>query len=546
MTKEVVIVGPPGTGKTHASINVTRGWFDRGARPEQVAYLAFTKDAAREAANRIYDGEAPADRLPYFRTIHSLAYHGMHRQIHDLHVMRPADMKLFSQWSGFEGSYAVPKWEDLADVYASLENHGKTDWDKCLGAYTLSRILSHSIEELDAARHTIARDAWKSFGYLETPVYQAFVNKYEAYKRANGLVDFTDMLEFALRDMPPLDEVKYVVIDEFQDVAPLLNLVCDRVLRNAELVVRAGDDDQAIFLFAGANPQIFIDKTRSADHRVFLSETRRFDQGIVNFSDKIIRRVRDRIPKEVFGRDDRGHSIRWTGEFRPTVSNMFVLHRHVAGCQALGQAYYAAGLPYRNERGRDPLGAYHRVEAFQALHELSAGKEVPISAVARLIEDLMPSMVVSEGGEKVRLLVHGTKKRIEELGKGMTDLQGLVRMKLLTTEGYEAIALKKFRVFKNAEDLEYYNRVIENGYRLDGEKVPVITTQHASKGRQAPKVVIFSERGRKCAEEADAEHRLAYVAATRTEGDLEICAERKVDWAEAPYEYPMEEESASA
>jgi superfamily I DNA/RNA helicase len=113
-------------------------------------------------------------------------------------------------------------------------------------------------------------------------------------------------------------------------------------------------------------------------------------------------------------------------------------------------------------------------------------------------------------------------------------------MKLLTTEGYEAIALKRFRIFKNPGDLEYYDKVLQNGYKLDGDKVPVITTQHASKGRQAAKVIVFAERGRKCAEEEDAEHRLAYVATTRTKGDLEICAERMVDWAEMPYEYPIE------
>lgn len=540
MGREIVIIGPPGTGKTHASIAVTRGWFERGATPDQVAYLAFTKDAAREAATRIFEDDDVVQRLPYFRTIHSLAYQGLHRQMPDLRLMLPADMKLFSQWSGFEGSYAVPKWEDLADVYASLENRGRTDWDKCLGAYTLSRISSSSLEELQAARTKIGKLASRMFGYLEGPVYDAFVNRYETYKKASGLVDFTDMLEFALTDMTPLDNVRYAVIDEFQDVAPLLSLVCSRILRSTEETFYAGDEDQAIFTFAAADPQIFIDKTRRADHKIFLTETRRFGQEIVDFSGKIIQRVRERIPKTVVGVEGKSHSIRWTGEFRPVVDDMFVLHRHVMGCQAVGQEYYAAGLPYRNERGRDPLGAYHRVEAFHALHELSAGKEVSMSSVNRLLDDLMPSMVVSENGEKVRLIVHGAKKRFEEFGKGLIDLQGLVQMKLLTTDGYEAIALKKFRIFKNAGDLEYYDKVLQNGYKLDGEKVPVITTQHASKGRQAPKVVVFSERGRKCAEEEDAEHRLAYVATTRTKGDLEICAERMVEWAEMPYEFPME------
>lgn len=547
MPKDVVVIGPPGTGKTEAAITVTRGWFKRGASPEQVAYLAFTKDAAKEAATRIFDEGMGWDinfKLPYFRTIHSLAYYGLHRQIPDARLMLPADMRLFSKWSGMEGAYSVPEWEDLSEIYANLENHGRTDWDKCLGAYTLSRISSRTVEELQAARTRISDLACRSFGFLEEDVYQAFVNKYELYKKANGLVDFTDMLEFALTQMLPLDTVQYVVIDECQDLAPLLFLIVERLFRNAKEIWYCGDEDQAIFTFAAADPQLFIDKVNGADHKVFLRQTHRFGAEIVDFSSKIIRRVRNRIEKDVIGFEGRTHSIRQTGDFKPIVTDMFILHRHVMGCQAVGQSYFEAGLPYRNERGKDPLGAYHRVEAFQALHALAGGNEVSMAAVARLIEDLMPSMVVSEAGEKVRLIVHGGKKRFEDYGKGLIDLQGLVQAKLLTTEGYEAIALKKFRIFKHPGDLEYYDKVLQNGYSLDGKNVPVITTQHASKGRQAPKVLIFSERGRKCAEEEDAEHRLAYVAATRTRGDLEICAERLVDWAEMPYEYPIDQEAS--
>jgi superfamily I DNA/RNA helicase len=94
---------------------------------------------------------------------------------------------------------------------------------------------------------------------------------------------------------------------------------------------------------------------------------------------------------------------------------------------------------------------------------------------------------------------------------------------------------------KHPEDLEYYDRVVKNGYGLDGRGAPVVTTIHGSKGRQAEGVTVFNEMGRRCWDDQDTEHRLAYVASTRTRGDLEICADRRVEWAASQYDYPTEE-----
>ncbi len=542
MPDHVAVIGPPGTGKTESLTMTARGWLRSGVEPDRVAYLAFGKKAAEEAKLRVLDdgfGDELDEKLPYFRTIHSLAWMGVRKQFSDANPMLEGDMRRFSKATGLEGAFAVPHWEDLAEVYATLENNGKTDWDRCLSAYNLSRISSRTVEDLQAAKSGFSRPAAHVVGCLEKDVYCSFVRQYEAYKKGNGLFDFPDMIEFALTEMQPLDDVEYVVVDEFQDVAPLLDLVISRIFRNSRQVWYGADEDQAIFTFAAADPQIFIDKAKAARWRIFLRETRRFGQDIVDYSSQIIGRVRNRIPKEVFGVEGKQHTIRKTGEFKPEAADMLVLHRHVAGCQKVGRAYFDAGLPYRNERGRDPLGAHARVEAYETMNDLASGKEVTISAASRLIMDLMPSTIVSEQNQQIRLIPHGAKKKFQDVGKSMVDLRELLMAKFLTSEGYEAIALKSFRVFKHAEDLEYYERVIQNGHSLSGSGVPVVTTIHASKGRQGKKVLVFSERGRKCALEEDAEHRLAYVAVTRTQGDLEICDDRLVEWAELPYEYPQ-------
>ena len=70
------IFGPPGTGKTTTLLNMVDTAIQEGTDPSNIAFLAFTRKAAYEAkerAARRFDLNPDKD-LPYFRTLHSLAY----------------------------------------------------------------------------------------------------------------------------------------------------------------------------------------------------------------------------------------------------------------------------------------------------------------------------------------------------------------------------------------------------------------------------------------------------------------------------------------
>lgn len=544
MTQVATLVGPPGTGKTTASLALVREWFQKhGGRPDNVAYLTFTKDAAAEAVGRLVKEGVisdPDQAMPYFKTIHALAYAGLARDRGGkINVVSTGDMKEFVKETGLEGTYSTYGWEDLSQVYQQMRDFGRSEWDKALSAYRLSRISVRELSQLDLARSRPSRIANETIP-VELEVYRSFVARYEAFKAKRGLVDFEDMLYYALEKMRPLDNVKFVVVDEAQDLSPILNLIVGRLFPNAELMVFAGDADQAIFQFAAADASIFIDRYHKSDWKIHLTQTNRFGQGIVDFTQKIIKRVRTRIDAPVFGIAGRQHSISRVGQFKPMVADMMILHRHVKGCQEVGAAYIAAGLPFRNERGKDPLGSGARMQGFWAMRDLSEGKPISWAAAGRLVGDLMPSTFVSDDGtEKERLIVHGGKSVLQEEQPGLVNLEDLVEREILTPAGASVVRMKDLRKLKHADDLAYYERVIENGYSLMSEKMPVITTMHGSKGREAPHVVVFSEMGGKCWKDPDTEHRLAYVAASRTYGTLEVCQERKLDWADHPYDYPV-------
>ena len=70
------IFGPPGTGKTTTLLNMVDKALADGVPSHQIAFLAFTRKAAHEARDRAAErfNLVAKDDLPYFRTLHSLAY----------------------------------------------------------------------------------------------------------------------------------------------------------------------------------------------------------------------------------------------------------------------------------------------------------------------------------------------------------------------------------------------------------------------------------------------------------------------------------------
>jgi superfamily I DNA/RNA helicase len=536
MGKVYGALGPAGTGKTTFGTRLAREKVAQFG-PAKTGYLAFTKAAAFEAIDRT---GGTKDDFPYWRTIHALCYRMVKGYDHDLRVIGPSDFKKFAKETGLDGAYSVGEWEDMAEVLNSLQNQGKTEWDACKTAYTLSRLTARSVAELDRAKTVIAPLAIRRLGRIEGPSYRAFVRLYDDFRKKNGLIDFTDMLEFPLRAGQTID-LPFVVVDEAQDLCPLHYAILEQLFPDAELWY-VGDDDQAIYGWSGASADEFLNHIENKT-KVILRQTNRFGQGIVDFSSTIIRRVKRRIEKNVIGVAGKTGRADLIGTFRPSAVPGFILHRHVLGCYEIAKLFLTAGIPFVNERGKDPLSSTNRVKAYSAIPPLAGGGKVLAGKAMILVDELMPS-VYEHGGEKTRFVQHGGKKRIAELNPNHEfTLDDLIEKRILTREGAAAIRERRFRAMKHSDDLDYYDRVLKNGYSLDQTNVPVITTIHGSKGRQAPHVTIFSEASRRCWEDPDSEHRLAYVAATRTEGDLSICVDRRVSWANSPYSYPVEKSS---
>ena len=71
---KTIVLGPPGTGKTETLLGKVEDHLKK-TDPNKIGFFAFTQKAAYEARDRAMKKfDYTEDDLPYFRTLHSLAF----------------------------------------------------------------------------------------------------------------------------------------------------------------------------------------------------------------------------------------------------------------------------------------------------------------------------------------------------------------------------------------------------------------------------------------------------------------------------------------
>jgi superfamily I DNA/RNA helicase len=130
-----------------------------------------------------------------------------------------------------------------------------------------------------------------------------FTKTYRAWKTQEGLLDYTDLLvQYLIYGIPLNIDVMFV--DEAQDLSLLQWDVVKKLGANVKRWYVAGDDDQAIFHWAGADSSTFQDL--EADKTEILGQSYRVSKAVHAAALGIARRIKRRVKKEYLPTADEG------------------------------------------------------------------------------------------------------------------------------------------------------------------------------------------------------------------------------------------------
>lgn len=463
------IFGTAGAGKTTYLINKIEQLFKSKIEPEDIAFVSFTNKAVDEMVERMVlkFPQFKKEQFSKFKTIHAISYQSATNK----NIMQQKDFLTIAKSMGMEVSI----------FQTAEEGAGIKQGDRVITIEALSRLRMVSLEQ-----------QWRKCNFEDCPLHMVkdWQKNLNLYKKEHNLIDFTDMLERYNGD--PIN-VKYFFIDEAQDLCPLQWHVLDEMTKNCEQIFIAGDDDQAIYNWAGADVEYILGI--KSEEETILAKSHRLPKNIYDLSRVVLKRIKNRKPKEAEPTKVDGE-ITYVNSFESIKfdeeQDYLVLVRNRYQLKYIKERIEMFGLPYSifNKSSTD----CDEVKSIIAWEQLRKGKEIDY-------------------------------REFENVKNFSTILKPFLRDNIpddLKLEWYKVMNLMQ------AKKSAYFRVLLEKGYKFSSNPKIKLSTIHQAKGGECENVIIITDVGSTTWKTiaSDDEHRVWYVAVSRAKQNLTIVREQ--------------------
>ena len=472
-----------------------------GTDIKRIGYFSFTRKAANEAITRAEKKfMIEQENIPYFKTLHSLAFRmlGLKKE----RVMKPSDYRDFGLKMGIPIKTA---WHSTEDGIFNSDN-------EYLRLINKARVLEIPVlDQYDKNEHSLD---------IERDILYLIDQELTRYKREKGLVDYDDMLqEFIEKDVSPSLDVLF--IDEAQDLSPLQWRMVRTLWSKANKTYIAGDDDQAIFRWAGADVDTFIALKEEVDEINTLSQSYRVPGGpIHDLSQKIINKVSNRYDKSYLPRQEMGDLTRYSdiaqvdmsqGQWLVLTTAHHFLNDVKNFCELQGWYY--------SHKGSNSV----KVDLMNSIVNWGRWIKGDLELATLQIKNIYSYL-----GENV---APGYKK-----GKTMHEEKRYKIGECIAEHGLQTDAVW-FEAFSwlDTTTKNYIRSMLANKEKITQTPRIILSTIHGAKGGEADNVLLFSDITKSAVDNDDRDpdelHRSFYVAVTRAKKSLHILEPKNYDRA---------------
>lgn len=241
-----MVLAPPGSGKTLIVTERTRYLIEEsGVRPDQILVITFTRYAAREMKERFERLTAGKKYPVTFGTFHSIFY-GILKCAYGIGANNLMSEK--------ESSVLLQEVLDQTNIESTPEVEDEEE------------LVRELLREVGMVKNGLCPLKDFHSKYLTQDEFAEVFRSYEHQKKELKKFDFDDMLVqcYALfRKKPEIlqgwqKRFQYILIDEFQDINRVQYEVIRMLAAPRYNLFVVGDDDQSIYGFRGAKPELML------------------------------------------------------------------------------------------------------------------------------------------------------------------------------------------------------------------------------------------------------------------------------------------------
>jgi len=297
----LLVIAGAGSGKTRTLTYRVARLVEEGVSPGSILLLTFTRKAAQEMLRRatvLLD-----DRCEKVAggTFHSFAN---------------ALLRRYASFIGFNSGFAILDRADSEDLIGMLRKEliPVSTYHGFPRKQTLATIFSRAVNKSLSMEEVIVDDYPHFSVYTEEIV--SLCHEYGKRKVEHHFFDYDDLLvylQLLLQENPDIRDrisstYRYIMVDEYQDTNKIQAEIIHFLAVAHQNVMVVGDDSQSIYAFRGANfknimefPNIF-----PGTEIIKLEENYRSVQPILNLTNIIIGRAREKYTKKLFTRKSGG------------------------------------------------------------------------------------------------------------------------------------------------------------------------------------------------------------------------------------------------